>query len=90
LTEINPLPPSDAVRQQKKKFEDLFSSVLSQFKKYYPFGNLKVDYLGIFQSSKLRILMKKSLSISLKLNFTPNTLGCCGLSEFSLNIGDTH
>jgi len=30
----NPLPPSDAVRKQKKNIlEDLFSSVLSKFKK---------------------------------------------------------
>ena len=28
--------------------EDLFSSVLSQFKKYYPFGNLKLNNFGIF------------------------------------------
>jgi len=27
---INPLPPSDAVRKQKKYLEDLFSSALSQ------------------------------------------------------------
>jgi len=39
--------------------EDLFSSVLSQFKKYHPSGNLKFNYLGIFQSLKLRILMEK-------------------------------
>jgi len=25
--------------------------------------------------------MEKILSISLKLNFTPNTLGCCGLTN---------
>ena len=29
---INPLPPSDAVWKQKIILEDLFSSVLSQFK----------------------------------------------------------
>jgi len=40
--------------------EDLFSSVLSQFEKYYPSGNLK--YLGIFQNLKLRILMRKNPS----------------------------
>jgi len=55
---------------------DLFSSALSQFKKYHPSGNLKFDNLGIFQSLKLRILLGKILPISLKLNFTPNTLGC--------------
>jgi len=33
--------------------EDLFGSVLSQFKKYHPSGNLKCNNLGIF--SKLKI-----------------------------------
>ena len=46
-----PLPPSDAVRQQKKNIlEDLSSSVLSQFKKYHPSANLKFNCLGAFQS----------------------------------------
>ena len=72
--QLNTLPPSDAVRQQKKKvFENLFSSVLSQFKKYHPSGNLKFYNLGISKSLKLRIFVKKILLISLKLNFTPNT-----------------
>jgi len=44
-------------------------------------GNLKFNYLGIFQSLKWRISMGKILSISLKLNFTPNTLGCHGLMK---------
>jgi len=56
--------------------EDLFSSGLSQFKKYHPSGNLKINYTGIFQSLKLRILMEKIISISPKLNFTQNNLGC--------------
>jgi len=43
-------------------------------------GNLKFNYLGIFESLKLRILMETILPISLKLNFTPNTSGCYGLS----------
>jgi len=61
-------------------FEDLFlSSVLSQFKKYHPSGNLKFYNLGIFKSLKLRNLVRKILPISLKLNFTPNTSGCKGL-----------
>jgi len=33
--------------------EDLFGSVLSQFKKYHPSGNLKLNNLGISQSLKL-------------------------------------
>jgi len=40
---------------------------------------MKFDYLDILQSLKLRILVEKNLSISLKLNFTPSTLGCYGL-----------
>jgi len=44
---------------EKNILKVLFRAVLSQFKKYYPSGNLKFNYLGIFQSSKLRILMKK-------------------------------
>jgi len=54
---------------------------LSQFKKYHPSGNLKFDYFGIFQSLKLRILKEKIISISLKLNFTPNTLGSYRLNQ---------
>jgi len=53
---------------------------LTQSKKYHPSGNLKFNYLGIFQSLKLRISMEKILLISPKQNFTPNTLGGYGLS----------
>jgi len=53
-TMIHPLPPSDAVRKQKKNIpEDLSTSVLSQFKKYHPSRNL-FNNLGIFKSLKLR------------------------------------
>jgi len=65
LIHFNPLPPSDAVRQQKKNIsEDLFSSVLSQLKNYHPTGNLKFNYLGISQCLKLRILMKNAFNFS--------------------------
>jgi len=50
-------------------------------KKYQPSGNLKLNNLGIFLGLKLRIFMGKILSISLELNFTPNTLGCYGLNQ---------
>jgi len=74
---LTPYRPAMPFRQQKKNiFEYLFSSVLSQFKKYHPSGNLKFYNLGIFKSLKLRILVRKILPISLKLNFTPKTLGC--------------
>jgi len=78
---LNPLPPSDPVRQQEKLkiiLEDLSSSVLSQFKKYHPSVNLKFNDLGTFRSLKLLIIMEKNLSISLKLNVTL-TLDCYGL-----------
>jgi len=52
---------------------------LSQFKKYRPSGNLNFNNLGISQGLKWRNSMGKILRISLKLNFTPNTLGCYGL-----------
>jgi len=69
---------------RKHILEDPFSSVLSQFKIYHPSGNLEFNNLGIFQSLKLRNSMGKILAISLKLNFTPNTLGCYGLRYFIL------
>jgi len=75
LTHCRPAMPFG----KKNILEDLISSVLSQFKQYHPSGNLKYNYLGIFQSLKLRILMEKTLRTSLKLNFPPNTLGCYGL-----------
>jgi len=42
---------------------------------------MKFNNLDIFKSLKLRIFMEKILHISLKLNFTPNTLGCYGLRD---------
>ena len=59
----------------------LFSSVLSQFKKYHPSGNLKFNNLGTFQRLKSRILMEKKLPITLKINFTQDTSGCYGLNR---------
>jgi len=50
---------------EKNTLEDLLSSVLSQFKKNHPSENLKFNYLGIFKSSKLRILMGKSFEFIL-------------------------
>jgi len=77
---INPLPLSDAVWKQKIYIlADLFSSVLSQFKKYHPPGHQKYNDLSIFKSLKWCISMGKILALSLKLNLMPNTLGCYGL-----------
>jgi len=74
LKNYSVLPPSDAVRKQEN-IEDLFSPELLQFKEYRPSKNLKFNDLGIFRSLKLRSTMEIILPSSLKLNFTPNTLG---------------
>jgi len=73
---FNPLSPSDAVRKQKKYFRGSFQFSFVTIKKISPPGNHTFNYLGIFQILKLRISIEKILSISLKLNFTPNTLDC--------------
>jgi len=65
---------------EKHFLEDLLSSVLSQFEKCHPTGNLKYNNLGNISILKFRILLGKLLSISLKLNFSPNTLGCYGFN----------
>jgi len=71
--------PAMPFGNRKKYFKGTHQfSTMSQFKKYHPSGNLKFNNLGFFQSLKLRILMEKILSISLKLNSTPNTFGCYG------------
>jgi len=41
--------------KEKSILEDLFSSVLSKFKKYHPSGNPKFSNSGIFQRLKLPI-----------------------------------
>jgi len=46
--------------RKKNILEDLFSSVLSQFKKYHHLRTRKFNYLGIFQSLKLRISLEKN------------------------------
>jgi len=47
---------------EKYSFEDLFSSVLSQFKQYHPSGNLKFNSLGVSQSLKIAYFKGKNLS----------------------------
>jgi len=79
LRDINPYRPALPFGN-RKKLEDLLSSVLSKFKKHHPSGNLKFNNLGISQSLKLRNLIGKILRLSSKLNFTSNNLGCYGLS----------
>jgi len=69
------------VKQKKNILEDLFTLVVLHFKKHHPSGNLKFNSSDIFQTLILRILIEKILPISLKLNFTLNTLGCYELIE---------
>jgi len=47
---------------EKFILEDLFSSVLAQFEKYHPSGNLNFIDLGIFQSLKFRTFKRKNPS----------------------------
>ena len=65
---------------RKKYFRGSFQFSEVTLKKYHPSGNLKINNFGIFQRLKLRIIEEKVLPISLKLNFTPNTLGCYALN----------
>jgi len=60
---------------RKNVSEDLFSSVLSQFKKYHPSRNLKFDNLGHFESLKLRILVGKNPSNFFKAKFHSKYFG---------------
>ena len=84
---FNPLPPSDAVRKQMEIFLRIFSvQYCHSLKNYHPSGNLKFNNLSIFFNLELRILMEKILPISLKLSFTPNTLGCYGLSILNVEV----
>ena len=55
-------------------------------KKYHSSGNLKFNFLGIFQSLKLRILMEEVPLISLKRNVTSNTLGVYGFNILLLSV----
>jgi len=59
LTRYRPVMPFGN-RKKNKKIEDFFSSVMLQFEKYHPSGNLKFNNLGISQSLKLRYLVEKS------------------------------
>jgi len=56
---------------RKNILEDLFSSVLSQFKKYYPSGNLKFINLGIFQSLKISFFNGKKSFQFLLTHYRP-------------------
>jgi len=62
-------------------FRESFQFSIVTIKKYHLSGNPKSDYLGVFQTLKLLILLRKILSVTFKLNFTPNTLGCYGLNK---------
>ena len=53
---------------EKNILDDIFSSVLSKFKKYPPSEYLKFNNLGIFQSLKLCKLMGKSFDFLAKFH----------------------
>jgi len=54
-------------------------SLVIQIKKYHPSGNLKFNNLG-FPKLEIAYFNGKKF-FKLKLNFTPNTLGCYGLKN---------
>jgi len=68
--------PAMPFGNRKIILEDLSIQYCHDSKTYYPSGNLKFTILDIFQSLKVRLLMKKVLPISFKLNLTANPLGC--------------
>jgi len=72
LTHYRPAMPFGNIK--KNILEDLFSSVLLQLKKYHPLETLNFIIQAFSKAS-----MEEILSISLKLNFTQNTLRCYGL-----------
>jgi len=76
LTHYGPVMPL----RELNYFRGSLQFSIVTIKKISPTRNLKFHYLDIFQSLKSRISMEKILTISLKLNFTPNTSGCYGLS----------
>jgi len=46
---------------EKNILEDIFSSVLLQFKKYHPSGNLQFNNLGIVQGFKIAFFNGENL-----------------------------
>jgi len=77
---INPLPPSVAVRKQKKKyFRGYFQFSIITIKKISPPWKPEIQSFRQFPKLKIAYFNGKIVSISLKLNFSPNTLGCYGL-----------
>jgi len=84
--------PSTAQRcrseTEKNILEDLFSSVLSKFKKYHPSGNLEFNYVDIFQSLKLRNLMGEILRIALISYISLQTLWAVRVEENAIFSSD--
>ena len=81
LTHYRPAMPFGNI---SKYFRGSFSSVLSQFKKISPLWKSKIKSFRNISTLKISFfLTEKILPISLKLNFTPNTLGCYGLDDYS-------
>jgi len=76
-TYYRPAMPSG---NRQNYFRGSFQFSIATIQKISLPGNLKFNYLGIFQSLKLRISMEKNpFNFSSAINFTPNILGCYGL-----------
>jgi len=68
--------PAMPFGNRKKYYKGSFQVSFVTVKKYHSSENQKFNNLGFFQSLKLRNSMGNSPLTSLRLNFTPNTLGC--------------
>jgi len=68
---------------RKKYFRGSFQFSIVTIQKISPLKKYKFNYLGNFQSLKMRFLMEKILSISHKLDSAQNTLDCYGLNFLS-------
>ena len=72
---------------ERKYFRGSFQFSIVTVEKISPFWKPEIKlYFDICQRLKLRLSVEKFLLISLKQNFTPNTLGCYGLRSFVLCV----
>jgi len=65
---------------RKKYFRRSFQFSIVTIKKTSPFWKPKIYKYRHFAKLENSYINGKNTSNSLKLNFTPNTLGCCGLT----------
>jgi len=80
LRQLTHYRPAIPFGNRKKYFRGSSEFSIATIQKIYHPRKTEINYLGISESLQLRITLEKFLSSSHKLNFTPNTSGCYGLS----------